>query len=74
MSNRYINSSERTKALAEGIWLIAQIQDMPAVKAATSTESKVYAAWVERWGTEMDITARQEQYNLFDRTNNREWG
>ena len=74
MANRYINSSERTKALAEGIFLLARINDMPAIDVEGSAAQKTYDSWVAQWGPEMDVTARQEQFNLFDRVNGRQWG
>lgn len=54
--------------------MFAKVQDMPAVKYGNSPEYSAYEAWVREWGTEMDVTARQEQFNLFDRVNGREWG
>jgi hypothetical protein len=74
MVQRYINSSERTKALAEGIYLCAVMQDTPAVRVDGSPEQDAYYAWAAKWGIEMDATARQEQFNLFDRVNGRAWG
>lgn len=73
MSNRYVNTSERTTLIAKGILLYARVQNMPAAQVHGSEAQREWNSWREYHGPKMEDFVRKEQFDLFDRVNNHNW-
>jgi hypothetical protein len=68
---RYVPVGERTIMVAEGIYLYAQVQNLPVRELVGSEAARKWNEWSARYGQEMTDFVRNEQFNLFDRVNAR---
>lgn len=66
---RYINSSELTTVVAEGIFLWAKVQNAPASQVRGSLMEKDWKDFEESWPEWVDLV-KKEQFALFDKVNN----
>lgn len=73
MTNRYVNSSERTTLIAKGILLYARVQNTPAVLIPGSEAEAAWKSWCDYHGPKMEQFVRDAQYKLFDQVNAYDW-
>lgn len=70
MATRYINTSEKTRIIADGIALWSRVQDLSAIDG-TLLANSVRADW-QRWcavNPQWVEFVEREQFALFDRVN-----
>lgn len=69
-----MNNSKRTKNIAHGVYLWAQIQDLPINDSRNNSRVKrEWEAWKRHNGEQATEFVYHEQYKLFDRCNAMAW-
>lgn len=65
-----MNNSQRTAVIAHGLYLWAQVQNLPGSDARNELHpvTALWIKWTETWPQWVPFV-KEEQFNLFDRVN-----
>ena len=66
MTSRYISTSERSNALAQGVAIYGHFMNMGSRSLGVDEASYQWEAWKTLWGPEMTQIVRKTSMDLFD--------